>query len=104
MSFWTKLNPEFSRRFYALLTAASAEGIDIWVTSGYRSRAHQKRLYDRWKAGKSRLPAAPPGKSNHERGRAADLVASDLQRVVAIARKLGLRWAGEKDPVHFELQ
>lgn len=102
-SFWARLDPRFGRRFYELLKQASAEGIDVRVTSGYRSRAHQSRLYNRWKAGKSRLPAARPGTSKHERGLAADLLASDLPRVVKIARSLGLKWAGEKDPVHFEL-
>lgn len=40
-------------------------GLDLLVSSGTRTRAEQKRLYDLWIAGKGSL-AARPGQSNHE--------------------------------------
>src|SRR6266567_2178500 len=43
------------------------------VTSTYRTRAMQARLYRRALAGHSLYPAAPPGQSMHELGRAFDL-------------------------------
>lgn len=44
-----------------------------YVTSGYRSAAQQKILYDNYLAGKGGK-AAPPGKSAHEHGLAIDVV------------------------------
>jgi len=54
------------------LDVASYYGVPVNVTSVYRSWSHQQRLYDRWKAGKSRYPANPPGQSAHNYGLAWD--------------------------------
>lgn len=77
------------------------------VTSGYRSYALQARLYRRWLQGASPFPAAPPGNSMHELGRAFDLGgldASELAQLGAIWESWGGRWGGRfGDPIHFEL-
>jgi hypothetical protein len=72
------------------------------VTSGYRSRAEQARIYN-----SGVRPAARPGTSNHE-GTQFPRGAIDVSDAAALARILGrspyrnrLRWAGSKDPVHF---
>lgn len=74
------------------------------VTSARRSRAEQTRLYRRAMAGQSRFPAAPPGRSKHEQGRAIDLVAAP--RVLAALGRAWQRsggiWGGRSDPIHFE--
>src|SRR5437867_12689094 len=45
------------------------------VTSVRRSAAQQARLYQNFVVGASRYPAAPPGRSMHQVGRAFDLAA-----------------------------
>lgn len=75
------------------------------VTSVRRSRRQQARLYRRFLAGQSRFPAAPPGQSLHEQGRAFDIYADDetLRRLGAIWERAGGTWGGRfGDPIHFE--
>lgn len=49
-------------------------GIPVTVTSGRRTFTEQRRLYQRYLAGQSSFPAAPPGQSAHEHGLAFDSV------------------------------
>lgn len=82
-----------------------AEGIPFQVTSTRRSRSEQQKLFDRFQRGESDLPAAPPGTSKHELGRAVDVVfetEDDLADAVELAADQGLEWFGMDDPVHFE--
>ena len=82
-----------------------AEGIPHQVTSTRRSTLEQRRLFEKFQRGESSLPAAPPGTSAHEKGRAIDVVfenEEDLADAVDLADQAGLDWAGEGDPVHFE--
>src|SRR5439155_23074607 len=60
----------------ALLGLAAQRGVYVEVTSVRRSYASQARLYRNFLRGRSRYPAAPPGRSAHEHGRAFDLNAS----------------------------
>jgi len=83
------------------------EGIQFFITSTVRSFAEQLRLFLRFKAGQSRFPAAPPGKSTHQRGIAVDLVPKDpsaLDDVVELMFRHGFKWAGPSDRVHFTHQ
>lgn len=74
------------------------------VTSTWRSRTQQRRLYRRSLNGNRAFPAAPPGQSKHQEGLAIDLVAPapELARLGAIWRKAGGIWGGSVDPIHFE--
>jgi len=83
------------------LERARAAGWQGTVTSGYRSVAEQRRIYD-----SGVRPAAKPGQSNHNftafPGGAVDV--SDPQQLARVLKKLGikkLQWAGSKDVVHF---
>lgn len=94
--------------FEALFRAAQRADRAARVTSTVRSRSEQRRLYNRYLAGQSRFPAAPPGRSKHEQGRAIDIVASDrvLRALGAAWERLGpsFKWGGRfDDPIHFEL-
>jgi len=94
--------------FQALFTAAQRADRGARVTSTVRSRSEQRRLYNRYLAGLSRFPAAPPGRSKHELGRAIDISASPavLRALGAAWERLGPRfkWGGRfNDPIHFEL-
>ena len=97
------------RRLYpwaaALLDLAAREGWDVAVTSVRRSYSQQARLYRNYLRGLSRYPAAPPGRSLHQVGRAFDLRAAEavLERLGAIWEQWGGTWGGRgEDPIHFE--
>ena len=101
------LHPEVYRRLLGLIEDARKMGVHVRVTSTYRSSQEQKRLYQAWlDRGKTGLPAAPPGFSTHEYGVAVDLVPddpADLPTVVGVAGCNGFHWAGQSDPVHFDV-
>lgn len=91
-------------------------GLRPQITSVRRSTAKQAALYRAYITGKSRLPAARPGTSKHERGLAFDLVIPSLAglsvkemtaRMLPVGQlweALGGRWGGRfNDPVHFEV-
>lgn len=114
MAMWhTNLNPELIRRVEAFLADAARQGIRLQVVSGFRSYAQQNALYQRAQRGQSHLPAAKPGTSQHEFGRAVDVGVvgktstqvswATWQKIGAIGTANGLRWLGAKDRVHFEL-
>jgi len=90
----------------ALVDAAAEAGLSPRVTSTLRTRAEQTRLYRRFLAGMSPLPAAPPGSSAHEFGFALDVVVTPyeaLSDLGAYWEDLGGIWGGRfNDPVHFE--
>ena len=100
------LNGDFLNRVNTLIAAANAAGFKIKVGNGFRTRAQQEALYKQ----KPNL-AAPPGRSNHEKGMAADLVYGPGAQEWAIANagKFGLRFPmlskqkGKKyEPWHIE--
>jgi len=75
------------------------------VTSVRRSSSEQARLYAAFLRGESRYPAAPPGHSLHELGRAWDMVApaAILEQFGLLWESWGGRWGGRfGDPIHFE--
>jgi len=81
------------------------------VTSAYRSRADQQRLYDKWRMGTSSLMAAAPGRSLHQYGLAWDMARLGVNPLEdpllpALGRvwlSLGGKWGGIRDPVHFSV-
>lgn len=86
----------------ALAEAERLLGRPVPVTSDWRSRQTQQRLYD--DRGTNPYPVARPGTSSHERGRAVDVSRWFVRRLVAIGREVGLcRPWPDSDPVHFEL-
>lgn len=80
-------------------------GIPVTVTSIYRSPQKQAELYAKYLAGKMPYVVAKPGTSRHERGLAIDISVPGqyLKTLVSVMQALGFRWAGMKDPVHFDL-
>jgi len=82
------------------------------VTSARRSWAEQTKLYYRWKKGMSKIPAAPPGMSLHQRGLAFDLARLGkeplgdplLAWLGGWWEYYGGKWGGERDPVHFQVR
>lgn len=80
------------------------------VTSARRSSRKQAELYRNYISGKSRIPAAPPGRSLHEYGLSFDVarIGVDplgdplLNFLGGLWESWGGRWGGERDPVHFQ--
>ena len=66
---------------------AAKQGVNLTLTSSYRSREKQEYLYNLYLQGKGNL-AARPGSSLHEKGLAID-VASDISWVQKYGPKFG---------------
>lgn len=96
-----------ARAFLAMREAAAdAEGVVLQVWSGFRSNENQARLYDEWKAGVGN-PAARPGYSNHQSGRALDInllgvPPETFAWLLKNAGRFGFRRTVAKEPWHWE--
>lgn len=92
---------------YPALWLARSQGVDFYVSSGYRSIAEQWYLYLHPEG----FPVAYPGSSHHngykwrdgavDLSRGAAAFAAWLRKHPSTAR--GLEWAGDKDAVHFSV-
>lgn len=115
----SKLTPEFSNKLNQAIEAAeAATGDKVRITEGYRPASVQAQYYADYKGvpityqGKTYQPdpskkgrlAAPPGKSNHQSGNAADLAEGPAREWIRKnASRFGLKDLGAKDMPHFEL-
>ena len=111
------MDPRVLSALKTIQEQARARGIETNVISGVRSLDDQKQLYANYVAGQQGQPlpfpsrgavplAAVPGTSEHERGDAFDLQATDPSKQAelwSLAPSVGLRTLGSKDPNHFEL-
>ncbi|MET0718185.1 MAG: M15 family metallopeptidase [Pseudoxanthomonas sp.] len=106
------LNPDFSRALLDLYTAAPRDvQSELGLNSAYRSPAVQKVLWDR--SDKTGHSVAPPGKSRHNFGTAADLYGFGLTKdSVSQATKdwvrqnaggFGLTFPMSHEPWHIQL-
>jgi len=104
------LDPRFRPYADWLVRLGKSYDSRLVVTSGRRSPAKQARLYQNWIAGRSRIPAAPPGRSLHQSGLAVDIARigidplSDplLNWLGSVWTYYGGKWGGARDPVHFQ--
>lgn len=86
----------------ALARAEQILGHEIPITSGYRSRDDQERLYAN--RANNPYPVAPPGSSMHEQGLAIDVPPEVVPELVRVGPQAGLCHPfPEADPVHFEV-
>jgi LAS superfamily LD-carboxypeptidase LdcB len=105
VSWLNGLHPTLRPAFRQLVAIATRLDPSARVTSAYRSPAQQRKLYNRFLAGQSKYPVAPPGRSKHEQGRAVDIVARPevLRRLGEAWERAGGRWGGRfNDDIHFE--
>lgn len=96
------LHPIFRQQLLAFIAASGGK---VRIGSGWRSYEQQARLYADYKAGKpGQARAAPPGKSNHNFGLAADLIYGPGGREWAHANawRFGLRFPMGDEPWHVE--
>ncbi|MBN1212778.1 MAG: M15 family metallopeptidase [candidate division Zixibacteria bacterium] len=85
--------PETRDALVKMAAAARADSIELIVDSGFRSAAYQKRIYRRRLAEGESFDkivqfVAPPGYSEHETGRAVDMVPSNA----SFAHTEAYRW------------
>lgn len=86
----------------AVARAEALLGRPLRITSGFRSRTDQERLWRN--RHRNPYPVARPGTSAHERGVAIDVAASDVVALLAVAPRVGLcQPLPRSDPIHFEL-
>lgn len=92
----------------ALQKLLAATGGRAKVVSGTRSTARQTQLWNDalrkyGSAAKARKWVAPPGRSRHEKGLAADL-GGDINLAAKLAGQFGLHRPMAHEPWHFELK
>lgn len=66
------MRADAAKNFLAMQKAASAAGVNLSATSGFRSMEQQQSLYQKYKNGTGNL-AARPGYSNHQGGVSMDI-------------------------------
>jgi D-alanyl-D-alanine carboxypeptidase-like protein len=102
---WAEVEIRTARAFLAMAQAAQADGIELWIRSGYRPPEHQQWLYEAWRRGWGN-PAARPGFSSHQSGRALDLdilAPGTFAWLDAHAKKFGFARTVRGEPWHWEL-
>jgi hypothetical protein len=101
------LDPDLRQGCLELQQLCSSNGLQTRITSTVRTYAQQKYLWDRYQAGNSSLPAAPPLHSAHEYGWAFDMVVTPYEYQQVVGGWWETYWGGthggKSDPVHFEL-
>jgi len=93
-----------AKAFKVMASAARKAGVELAVRSGFRSHAKQTRLYRQYRRGAGNL-AARPGYSQHESGRALDLVVTrerTYQWLIAHANAFGFHRTVRGEPWHWE--
>ena len=106
----TGLDPALQRALHRATTDAAAEGVKLVLGSGWRSRAHQRRLFREAvakygsKAEASRWVATPKT-SAHVKGEAVDIgPPSAAAWLSAHGARYGLCQIYANEPWHFELR
>ena len=71
------LDPTCQNQFYKLQSDAAAQGLNIWLSSGFRSYDYQNQIYNNYVARDGQTAAdtysARPGHSEHQSGLAIDV-------------------------------
>ena len=97
MAGYDGMNEIFAQKLRALVAESGGR---ITISSGYRSRAEQQVLWEKYGHDTSRV--ARPGTSNHERGFAVDL-GGDLELAHRLAPKYGIVFPLDNEAWHAEL-
>ena len=101
---WTEAELATARAFLRMQEAAATDGLELHVWSGFRTHERQAELYAAWRAGHGN-PAAKPGFSNHQSGRALDLMVREEALAAWLAqhaRRFGFRRTVAGEPWHWE--
>lgn len=104
----SRLTPAMKRSVRRAVAAAADDGVELRVTSGWRSRSHQRVLFEQavvkyGSADRARRWVLPPNESAHVRGEAVDIgpeAGAHWLRTHGVRFGLCQRYANE--PWHFE--
>ncbi len=99
-----QIGAKIANQFDAMVAAAKQDGVTLSITSGFRSRAEQEKLYAAYQAGTGNL-AAKPGTSNHESGEAIDFGGGQAAYdwLAKNASKFGMYGKIAGEPWHYSL-
>jgi peptidoglycan L-alanyl-D-glutamate endopeptidase CwlK len=116
-----EINPQLANRIRAMAADLRAQGINVMVTSGYRSFAEQNALYAQGRTKPGNIVTnARGGQSLHNYGLAVDVVPigangqpnwnvpnSTWQKIGAAGKRQGMEWGGDwtsfVDRPHFQM-
>jgi len=101
------LHPRVYPLARAFVDALEHAGVHVTVTSTVRGPDVQAELYANFVAGRSKFPAAPPGRSTHALGIAFDVHLDPpvYDQAGAVWESLGFTWGGRfGDPIHFDFR
>ncbi|MEE0945497.1 MAG: M15 family metallopeptidase [Acutalibacteraceae bacterium] len=94
----TGLLPECEEAFKRLVAAAKKDGVDIWISSGFRSYEKQRQFYVGYcnKDGKEKADtySARPGYSEHQTGLGIDINSASTVKYQGIYKTVG-EWIAE---------
>ncbi|MCE9671412.1 M15 family metallopeptidase [Myxococcus stipitatus] len=101
-----RLHRDAALAFQRMEREAEVDGVRLHITSGYRSPREQRALYEQYRKGHGNR-AARPGRSNHQRGLAVDLVVGGATSprfawLAANACRFGFRRTVRSEPWHWE--
>ena len=102
---WAEVELSTARAFLRMAAAAQKDGVELWIKSGFRSHEHQVWFYEAYRSGYGN-PAARPGYSNHQSGRALDLDILGEGTYAWLekhAKKYGFARTVRGEPWHWEL-
>lgn len=105
----SQLDPALLQAVQDAARAAEAQGVQLWVTSGWRSRGFQQRLFDNAVQTYGSVDAAAalvatPEVSRHVTGQAIDIGPVEADRwLIANGRQFGLCQIYANEIWHFEL-
>jgi peptidoglycan LD-endopeptidase CwlK len=107
----TGIHPVVKESAIEMIRRAYSEGINVQVSSGYRSAAEQNKLFAQGRRGipnEPKVTNARGGESNHNYGLAVDyflvsedgsvgiwVVNQDWRKVAQIGKALGFEWGGD---------
>lgn len=94
--------------YWAMRDAAATDGVELMIFSAFRSPAQQEYFYQCYRtcACNSCAPAAKPGYSNHQMGRAVDIAMwpGVHDWLLANAKRFGFIATVKSEPWHWELR
>jgi len=99
-----ELESNTARAFRQMQKLARKHGVELAIRSGFRSHEKQQELYARYRRGWGH-PAARPGYSNHQNGRAVDIYIEDYDVYLWLkkhAGKFGFKRTVKREAWHWE--
>ncbi|HWC22468.1 MAG TPA: M15 family metallopeptidase [Flexivirga sp.] len=104
----TNLDPALRQALGAAETVMRSNGIQLWITSGWRTTAYQQRLYDEAVAQHgveyARTHVATPDKTEHTKGEAVDIAPTAADKwLILHGAQFGLCQTYANEIWHFEL-